>query len=266
MVRALAAFLWLLSGTPALAQSASNAASDEWEAQLTLYGWLATNDTTVSFRGETQTVTARPRDLIGNFKGMFMGRAALRKGRLGAFSDIFYVRVGDEVEGTRDLEINGFPLPVEVTADVDLDVRNRILTFAGDYRLIDRPDLKLSAVAGARQLRIRYELDYALSGAILGVPTQELAGDLETALTNWDAIVGAQGSYSFGRERRWFVPFAFNVGGGDSRVTGEALVGVARRFGFGDIVLLYRYVGYDLSGNVTDFALHGPAIGVNFRF
>jgi hypothetical protein len=69
-------------------------------------------------------------------------------------------------------------------------------------------------------------------------------------------------------EGNWFAPYYADVGGGDSKLTWQAMAGVGYAYKWGDVVLAYRYLSYEQGGNklLEDVNLGGFALGVNFRF
>lgn len=83
----------------------------------------------------------------------------------------------------------------------------------------------------------------------------------------------AKSEYRFGAERAWMVPFHADVGTGESNLTWQASAGIGLGYGRGDLVAMWRYVGYGVkSGNYgfrsgmrvgeTDF--NGPMVGAVF--
>jgi hypothetical protein len=84
----------------------------------------------------------------------------------------------------------------------------------------------------------------------------------------WDAIVGVKGRYNFGDGRRWFVPYYFDVGTGQSDSTWQALIGIGYVFDWGEVFAAYRHLNYkfDAEEGLKDLSLAGPGIGASFRF
>jgi hypothetical protein len=87
-------------------------------------------------------------------------------------------------------------------------------------------------------------------------------------VTNWDAIVGLKGRAMLGSERKWFVPYYVDVGGGDSKLTWQVNAGIGYQFDWGAVLATWRYLDYDFksSSKVQDLSFNGPTIGVAFRF
>ena len=67
----------------------------------------------------------------------------------------------------------------------------------------------------------------------------------------WDAFIGFKGNISLGD--RWFIPSYADVGTGDSDFTWQATAGIAYKAAdWADIALVYRYLAWDLGGDVID--------------
>ena len=66
---------------------------------------------------------------------------------------------------------------------------------------------------------------------------------------------------------RWFVPYYADVGGGNSKFTWQAIVGVGYSFGWGDLIAAWRYLDYEFkSGEPPQtMTFNGVAVGASFR-
>ncbi len=66
----------------------------------------------------------------------------------------------------------------------------------------------------------------------------------------------------------WFSPYYLDIGTGDTEFTWQALAGVGYRWDWGDLILAYRHLSYDMGNDKllqsADFS--GPALGVVFHF
>ena len=80
-------------------------------------------------------------------------------------------------------------------------------------------------------------------------------------------IVGIRGELGLG-QGNWSLPYYFDVGTGDSDRTWNAYAGLAREFGWGDLLIAYRHLEYDQDADslLQDFSFSGPAVGARFRF
>lgn len=93
-------------------------------------------------------------------------------------------------------------------------------------------------------------------------------GSSRVEMTNWDAIVGVHGRQRFGEGLRWFVPYYFDVGTGNSNLTTQIMTGIGYSFRWGDVSAAWRYIDYRFkSGDLVDsLSFNGPMVGVAFRF
>jgi hypothetical protein len=66
----------------------------------------------------------------------------------------------------------------------------------------------------------------------------------------------------------WDLRYYADVGAGSSRLTWQAAGGVGYRFGWGDAVLGYRHLAYEMHNDrpIADMAFSGPQIAVGFSF
>jgi len=94
------------------------------------------------------------------------------------------------------------------------------------------------------------------------------AGSSSAEETQWDAIVGVKGRWTFGAERQWYVPYYLDVGTGDSDLTWQGMAGVGYSFDSIGVTGVWRYLDYDLGGStpIKSIDFNGPALGVTFRF
>ena len=92
-------------------------------------------------------------------------------------------------------------------------------------------------------------------------------GRIKAGKTITDVIAGVRGELGMG-QGKWSVPFYMDYGGGDSDKTWNVFVGLAREYGWGDLLLAYRHLEVDQDDDsfLQDFSFGGPAIGARFRF
>ena len=63
-------------------------------------------------------------------------------------------------------------------------------------------------------------------------------------------------------------PWYFDIGAGDSDLTWTGMAGIGYHFDWGEVVLTYRYMDYDMgSGSpIRDINFAGPMIGASFAW
>lgn len=269
MPRPLSVAIAPLCAAAVLAPAAAPAqTSDDWKFQAILYGYLPSVGGTTTFAGSGggSNVNINGSKLLSlNF--VFMGSLEASKGPWGVFTDVMYIDVGHDKSHSRDILIGGV-LPADVTASIDYNMRGWVWTLAGTWRAVAAPTYKLDVLGGARLLDVAQTLDWQLSGNVGPVALPDRAGHRDASRHDWDAIVGVKGRALFGDTGKWFVPYYVDVGTGQSKFTWQAFAGAGYSFGWGDVVGVWRYIGYDMKSGkaIESVNLSGPAIGAVFRW
>ena len=226
-------------------------AAPEWS--VTPYAWIAGFDGTLGTSGGGSGLGDRVDldfgKLSDNMKlGGFMLNGSWRDGRWTAFGDWTYAKVKSDA-----------PTSVpNLYGSVEAEVKGNVVQANAGYDLIGRPDAHLDVYVGARW----YDLDLrmALHGGV--APEATLNGSSRWA----DAVVGARWTARLNGPWEGFAQA--DVGAGGSDLSWQAIGAVAYRFGWGAVIVGYRYLHIDYQdGNYRlDAALAGPLIGANFRF
>ncbi len=258
--RALAAIGMLLGATAVSAES-------DWHWQGNLYGWFPDLNGQVAFTdaGNGTDVTVPIETLLDKLQ--FTGQVSLfgSKERWGFGVDTVFMNLGDSQEQTRQLFFNGNPLPADVTARIDFDLKALIFTAVATYRLGDAgqgSDLYF----GLRQLSIEAELGWQLSSNFVGIP-ELAAGAVSRDGEVLDAIIGIRGSPRFGAAQQWTVPYFLDMGTGDSDFSWHSMIGVGYKLGDGDLVLGWRHLDYDVEADVLrSINFDGPMLGYSFSW
>jgi hypothetical protein len=252
-----------------LLPNAAMAQADDVEIRATIYGYVPSLGGTTRFPtpvGSTIDISAET--LIENTDFALMGAFEVQKGRWGAFSDTMYFDLGGSRSATRDLAIDGVPLPVNVTANATLDTQAWMLTLAANFRAVAASGLTLDVFGGARLLDVRGNLDFDFSSNIGPFVGPSRQGSAEARPDNWDGVAGAKGRVALGRSGRFYVPFYIDIGAGQSDLTWQGLAGIAYAFRHVDIVAIWRYLDYELKpdARVESLEFKGPAAGVTFHW
>lgn len=81
-----------------------------------------------------------------------------------------------------------------------------------------------------------------------------------------DGIVGLRGRFVLGRG--FHLPYAFDLGGGSSRLTWQASAGLGYQAGWAGVSLGWRHLSYDQGGSklLRDFSFGGPYLALNLTF
>ncbi|MBK7792040.1 MAG: hypothetical protein IPJ62_05625 [Betaproteobacteria bacterium] len=206
--------------------------------------------------------------LLDSLDMAFMGSFEAHSGRWGMFADVLYLDVGGSGSKTRDFSIGTIGIPATTTADLQLDLKGTIWTIAGEYRVASDPSWKVDLLAGARYFGVKPTLSWSIYGDLGPIGSAVRVGSKEIDETVWDGIVGVKGAYAFGADRRWSVPFYFDIGTGQSDLTWQAAAGVAYSYHWGDLIAVWRYVDYNFKSDkaLQDIDFNGPMLGATFRW
>ncbi len=244
-------------------------ASDDWKFGASIYIYLP------SLSGETSlpvsgggNVGAPAESVMSKLEGAFMGTFEGRRGQVGFFTDLMYVKFGDTKSATRDFTVGGADLPAGATASTDATLKGYLWTVGGDYLVANNHGTTMSVFLGARMLDVNMSFRWALSGNIGSIPLPDQAGSFYGSYINWDAVVGIRGRLALGDAGRWYIPYYLDVGTGQSRLTSVGVVGVGYSFSWGDIDVGYRYVNYDMKsgGFLHDLKLSGAQVSYSYHW
>ena len=244
--------------------------SGNWAFAATIYGWVPSVGGKMSFPVDPAgaNINVDPHQILDSLKFTFMGSLDAHNGKWGAFTDFIYIDLGGNKSQTRDFTVGGHPIPVGVTADLNLDLKGIVWTLAGEYRVASDTAWKVDVLAGARYLDIKPTLGYSINGDLgpIGLPGR--SGSKEIRATDWDGIVGLKGRYAFGDDRKWFVPFYLDVGTGQSDLTWQGAAGVGYSFQWGEVLAMWRYLDYNFKSgsDLQELNFNGAMLGLTFRW
>jgi hypothetical protein len=257
----------LALATPAVAVAQER---DGWNFAAAIYGYFPSLSGKTSFPASSSSpsVDVDVDKILDNLEFVFMGTLEAHKGRWGAFTDILYMDVGESGSRSGGLTIGGAGIPVDATASASYDLEALMLTLAGQYRVHSEPGAVVDVFAGARLVDLEQRIDWQVSGNLGSIPANGRAGGSDVSRSNWDGIVGVKGRVMFGPDRRWFVPYYFDIGTGESDLTWQAYAGLGYSWKWGDVLAAWRYIDYDLGSGkpFSELSLNGPAIAVVFRW
>lgn len=249
---------------PGAAQAQSSA--DKWQFEVAMYGWFPAIDASTAFPSGASgpSIDVSAPDVIDALKMAFMGQAEARKGRWGLWTDIAYSDLGGEKSGSKDFMVDGHP--VTASANLSLDMKTTFWTVTGLYNLTTTPENTTDMTFGTRLIDINETLNYTLSNSIPELPGT--SGKVSASANNWDAIVGLKGRVYLGADRKWFVPYYVDVGGGQSKLTWQINGGIGYKFDWGAVVASWRYLDYEFKSGqaLQGMSMNGVQLGVAFQF
>ena len=143
-----------LASNGAFAQQAASDDSDSWQFGASIYGWFPdiAGETVFTQNDSGGDFGVDIEDILGNLKFTLMGAFDVRKGRWGLLTDLIYMEVGDSESGTREASIGRRSLPVNATANIDLDIKSWIWNIVGYYRALEKNGWTLDVVAGVERV------------------------------------------------------------------------------------------------------------------
>ena len=119
-----------------------------------------------------------------------------------------------------------------------------------------------------RLLNAKNSLGWSFNGATGAHPLVGRSGTTVVEQSVWDAIVGVKGTYAFGSERKWFVPYYFDIGTGQAKLTYQVAGGLGYKFNWGEVAAVWRYIDYDMKSGkpIQSVTFNGPQIGATWRW
>jgi hypothetical protein len=231
----------LLTSSALYANETSN-----WQHELTVYGWLPTLDGTLTFKVPGEPDDSTDSNAIDSLDSVFMGSYEARKNEWSFLADVIYLKMSGDTQG------------LNPNINLDLELTAKMFAFYGGYNLSDANNMRVDVIGGMRYFSLG--LDVTRSGGRI------LNGTLSSDIENYDAVIGIKGEYTINAD--WYIPYQFDIGGGDSDLTWQANASLAYRFDWGDVIATYRYMHYDKGDSLLleDFNLYGPKLGVVFHF
>ncbi|MBE0438713.1 MAG: hypothetical protein IBX57_02930 [Gammaproteobacteria bacterium] len=233
---------------------------DGWQFRLTPYVWGAGMDGRVAQFGlPTTHISQSFGEVLDNLKLGGMLAVEARKDRFGLLADVLHVRLGES--GQAVVPAPPAPIPgISVKARASVNLTTAL--FAGQYRTIDMPQGYLDLIAGVRHWSVNTRI--TISSQALGV---NLSGQ-ESESWN-DAMVGAKALYKL--DDRFYTLGMAMIGGFGSNVRSSSDIMLGLGYSLNDraaLLLSYRHlaVDYRKSDFVYDTRMHGPGIGLDYRF
>jgi hypothetical protein len=243
-------------------------AADDWTFAITPYVWVP--GITGTFNFDVPPAGDSPVVEVGNYlenlklAGMLSGTAS--KGEWGAYYDFVYVNIGQLRSKAQDVHGPGGIISLPVSASLDSGLEGLVATVTATHTWLKSSRIELGLIAGARYGNITTSASWDLTAPI-GALTQ--SGRASKTIDFLDAVVGVMGRAELGEGGKWFLPMELDLGAGTrDSFTANGVLGVGYRFGWGDVVLAYRYLYCNLGSNgaLHDVGLGGVALGATFRW
>jgi len=237
-----------------------------WEFSLTPYAWLPHVDAALRYEppGSGGTPVSME-NLLKHLSGAFFLNGAARKGRWGLAADLVYCDFQKAGSNVTTVVGPGGETEVPINTATTTSLTGYMVSVTGNYSLVRQAGLEFDLLAGARYTHIGTTLDWNFAAAVGSLPAR--SGSVEQGSDLWDGIAGVRGSIGFGGGK-WFVPYYLDAGAGTSKFTWQGMLGVGYAFGWGDLLLVYRYLSFEQGDTqaVEHFRLAGLALGATFHF
>ena len=248
---------------------ADSVPSEQWSFTLTPYVWLPTIHGTLNFNppppsAGAPSVALEPSRYLNNLDLALMLGFEARKGDWSILADAMYLEFSDEKAAVRSVSGPGGIVQVPVNSNTSVGLKSVIVTLAGGYTVARADSGTLDVIGGVRYMTMEASLDWQFAGSIGLMPQ---AGSTSQRDELWDGIVGVRGRLNWGSSK-WFTPYYLDVGTGSSALTWQALAGIGYSFGWGDVILTYRYLAYDMKDDklLQNTSFGGLALGAAFHF
>ena len=237
-----------------------------WEFSLTPYLWLPHVDAAMRYEtpgngGSSVDLT----NLLQHLNAALFLSGEARKGRWGLAADLVFRDFQKEGSNVTNVGRPGGENEVPVNTATTTSLTGYMVSVTGNYSLRRSADGNLDLLAGLRYTHIGTTLDWSFAASVDGLPAR--TGSAGQGVDLWDGVVGVRGHAKFGGGK-WFVPYYLDAGAGTSKFTWQGMLGVGYSFGWGDLLLVYRYLSFEQGDEhpVQHFYLSGPALGATFRF
>jgi len=244
----------------------ADAQEPPWEFSLTPYLWLPRVDASMRYEtpgngGSSVSLT----NLLQHLNAALFLSGEARKGRWGLAADLVYCDFRKEGSNVLSVQGPGVESEVPVNTATTTSLTGYMVSVTGHYSLLRSADAKLDFLTGVRYTHIGTTLDWSFAVSVDSLPGR--TGSVGQGVDLWDGVVGVRGNAAFGGGK-WFVPYYLDAGAGTSKFTWQGMLGVGYSFGWGDLLLVYRYLSFEQGDEhpVQRFYLAGPALGATFRF
>ncbi len=244
--------------------AAAHAESDQWQFQVTPYLWLPSVDADLAYDTGSSEGSADMSNLLKHLEGAFFLNAAASKGQWGASFDLVYCNFSKSSSNVTSISFPRLGAEVPINSGTTTDLWGAMVSLEGTYALSRSPNANVDALAGVRYTHIETTLDWNFAVSVPGLSAR--TGSVGTDVDLWDGVIGIRGRSAIASSP-WFVPYYLDAGAGTSKFTWQGMLGVGYGFGWGDLLLAYRYLTFEDGGDhVQRLTFSGPTLGATFRF
>lgn len=265
-----------MSALPAAAQTSG----DQWKYSLQPYVWLPGVKATLNYGpppagGNSPNVSMDTEKLLNAIDMAAMVTGEARKGRWLIGMDALYLDFGHMDSRVTSVDFNPGSGPVNIsTANLNAggltDMSGTLLTLTGGYAALTDARNSLDVIAGVRYFRMHAKTNWQLSAVVTGPGGSApftATGVIDKSDDLWTGIIGVKGRMMLGPSN-WFVNYYADVGSGSSTTTWQGIGGVGYAFKWGEVILDYRTLHYNVGGQklIDELTASGLSLGARFTF
>ena len=247
--------------------------SNSWRFSISPYIWAVGVSGTVSTDDNiSKTTNLSPSDVISDIKGGVMITGEAHKGNWGVGLDLLNANLGGHPSKT---STGTLPNGVRVNADLSTksNLKDTAITAAAMYTFVNKPSLYLDGLLGARYISttVTVNANLNLTGTVDGqyVGSKNIVRNPSMTTSTTDPIIGLKGRYRIA-DSAWYLPYYGDIGsgGGTTNLTWQAMLGVGKAYNWGDLMLGYRALYYDMksAGSLQKVTFQGFNLGATFHF
>jgi hypothetical protein len=223
----------------------------EWKFSLTPYLWLPGISTEAPLPETNSSSEVTAGDVLKHLSGIAMLSGQARYGKWGLLADAAHAEFTDEyVRG-------GNVISTSSTATV------KLTTFTGavSYNVFHEPQISIDTLVGVRTVNVKADWRIDFNNI------DDLTLSKRARAT--DPVIGIKGRSRI-QSTDWYIPFYFDMGGqgGRTDMTWQALIGIGKAYPWGDVMLGYRALYYDMKAGepLQKTKFGGFSFGVGFNF
>ena len=226
----------------------SDAAPEDWEFVLQLYGWIAEIDGTTA---DGHDFTIDFKTIVENLDMTLMTTVGARKDKWTFMTDVLYLDINDSSNSNLNPALKRS----------DLYMKAWVVSPFVSYEIIGNKKGSLQVLAGARYLWIEVGVELKTRPPL---EPEKIDDDGDGDV--WDGVVGVRGFYNL--TDRWFIPYRLDFGAGDTDFTWHAFGGIGYKFDKFKMVAAYRHVDWNFANDsvLDDLQVSGPLVGALFTF
>ena len=227
-------------------------AGSGWKHSISIYGWLPSFDGAFTYTipgSEDEPDQEGESNGLESIDFVFMGSYEARKDKISFLADVIYLGMSasQEVSLLRD----------RINVGSEQELETWLVGLYGGYNIVETDRVLVDVIAGMR---------YASLGLDVSLYVNDYYASVSPSVEYYDAVIGVKGEINL--SENWYVPYLFDIGGGDSDLTWQGQASLGYRFTWGDVLATYRYMHYEKDDTrlIKDFDLYGPKVGLVYHF